>query len=199
MSYACKNIDGVRISTGNSKLGILPNISLSPCAACRKDAPCKTQCYARKAFRQYTTVRNAWSGNLRKARKSQTRYFAAIRSYLATYRPSFFRWHVAGDILDQPYLARMKSIAREFPAIRFLAFTKMHELSYRQIPENLTIVFSMWPSWGNTRKHMPRAWFQDGTENRVPDNALRCPGHCEGCGLCWALPELDRDVVFEKH
>ena len=199
MGYQCKNIDGVRISDGNSKLGILPNISLTPCAACRPDAPCKAQCYARKAFRQYTTVRKAWNGNLRVARSAPDRYFRAIRTYLAKYRPGFFRWHVAGDILGQAYLAEMKAIAREFPGIRFLAFTKRHELSFRQVPENLTIVFSMWPQWGNARKHMPRAWYQDGTETRVPNNALQCPGHCEGCGLCWALPELGRDVVFNKH
>ena len=49
------------------------------------------------------------------------------------------------------------------------------------------------------RKCCPEGTMQDGTETRVPEDAIRCPGNCETCGLCYELPRLGRDVVFHKH
>jgi len=50
----------VKISNGNTKLGRIPNISLPPIKACGKDVPCKSDCYALKAYRQYPATRKAW-------------------------------------------------------------------------------------------------------------------------------------------
>jgi hypothetical protein len=65
---------------------------------------------------------------------------------------------------------------------------------------NLAVIFSAWPG---VRIHNPHghriAWMQDGTEYRVPKDAVRCPGNCEECGICFRLPKLGRDVVFHKH
>jgi len=188
------------ISTGNTKLGDIHNVSLTPCKSCLPGAPCKTQCYAMKAYRMYPSVRDCWDANLIDATRNRDGFFDNIKEHLSKQRPKFFRWHVAGDILDQDYLDRMVHIAHHFPETRFLAFTKRHELKYRYIPDNLQIVFSMWPGFGNTRKRsFRRAWMQDGTETRVPDDAIECPGHCDTCGMCWALDSIGHDVVFHKH
>jgi hypothetical protein len=199
MGHKTKTYAGATVSTGNTKLGDLPNVSLTPIAGCPKGIPCSKQCYACKAYRQYPEVRSCWGRNLKAARKARDKYFAGIDEYLTRHTPKFFRWHVAGDILDQDYLRRMFSIARKHPKTRFLAFTKNHSLRFNGRPRNLTIVLSMWPKWGNTRKKLPRAWYQDGTETRIPDGAIECPGRCDNCGMCWQLPRLGKDVVFHKH
>jgi hypothetical protein len=190
------------ISCGNTKLGAIPNVSLVPGKDCG-DVPCKATCYALKAWRQYPEVRKSWQGNSRTARTNPTMFFAAVREYLARKAPRFFRWHVAGDFLDQAYADEVASIAREFPTVKFLAFTKRHDLDFRFTPGNLVVVFSFWPGWGDIKAARACgariAWMQDGTEDRVPSNAMECPGNCESCGLCWNLPSLERDVVFHKH
>ena len=189
----------VHISPGNQKLGEIPNVSTSPRAACNPAAPCtRSGCYAARALR-YPHTRTAWRENLYLAQHERPRFFNVIGRYLQKKQPRFFRWHVAGDILDADYLQRMHHTAQENPNTLFLAFTKRHELSFPRAPENLSIVFSQWPQWQHVTRRRPRAWMQDGTETRIPANALECPGNCENCGFCWNLKKIGRDVFFLKH
>ena len=79
---------------------------------------------------------------------------------------------------------------------RFVNFYEDHET----IPTNLVLVFSSWPAMSFSNPHGHRvAWMQDGTETRVPKNAISCPGNCESCGMCYELDRLARDVVFHRH
>ncbi len=191
------------ISLGNIKMGQMPSVSLPPVLACGRDIPCARDCYAQKAMRMYPTVRDCWQRNLTAAREHRAGYFADIGRFLAARATEYFRWHVAGDILDQEYLQNMVALANDFHRKRFLAFTKRLDLVYRAIPDNLAIVFSFWPGWGNPRRArragIPIAWMQDGTETRIPDDAIGCPGQCDTCGMCWQLPQLGRDVYMPKH
>jgi hypothetical protein len=196
--------EAATISEGNSKLKKIPNVSLTPIkscpAICRTTCGRKGECYALKAYRQYTNVRLAWDSNLDNALYNRAEFFATIHSYLAKRKPRFFRWHVAGDIPDQDYLDRMYELAEWFPDTKFLCFTKNHGLSFRRAPVNLTIVLSMWPGMEDIGpEHLPRAWMDDGTEDRVPLDAIECPGQCDECGMCWSLRKIGCDVVFEKH
>jgi hypothetical protein len=208
-----------KLSKGNSKMGRVWNISLPPVTACPKGVPCADKCYARKAYRQYPATRAAWDHNLEFARSDCPGFHESIREQLRAARklPTFFRWHVSGDILSEDYLDEMMETAAEFPGVKFLAFTKQHHLvafvaemardngpSFvtvaNSMPQNLTIVFSAWPNHPIHNPHgFPVAWCQDGTEDRVPETALSCPGNCEACGMCWELPKLGRDVTFDIH
>lgn len=185
----------IKISDGNDKIGKCPNVSTPPGSTC--NGMCKG-CYALNIYRRYGTVRTAWDNNLLLLKKNRKRFFREIGVYLTYAKRRFFRWHVSGDIADQDYLENMKRLARENPDIRFLAFTKRYELTYRNIPKNLSIVMSAWPGKPLPRKNLPIAFMQDGTETRVK-NAMECVGSCEDCGLCWYLKELRKNVVFYKH
>lgn len=196
------NQQKVSISCGNSKLGDVPNVSLIPGQDCG-DVPCKRECYAMKAWRLYPNVRQAWQTNSAMAHQNRDAYFTAIEGFLAHHQPTYFRWHAAGDILDQDYLANMIRIAQAFPAIHFLCFTKRHDLDFTGLPDNLAVVFSMWRGWGDVAKAralgLGVAWMDDGTDPRIPPDAIKCPGGCDTCAKCWNLPRLGRDVVFKKH
>lgn len=187
------------VSKGNTKVPY-GNVSLPPIKSCGNCKGCRTKCYALKSYRMYPSVRKSWDENLTLARQKPSEYFNMVRDYLAKKPHRFFRWHVSGDILNQRYLGEMFRIALEFPNVRFLAFTKMYHLDYTDKPANITIVFSAWPGQPIENKwNFPVSWVQDGTETRIPDNAMECPGNCGNCGACWELPKLGRDVFFHIH
>lgn len=192
----------ISISMGNTKLGSkIANISLPPGSTCRKGAPCRRACYALKAWKQYQLTRNAWTRNLRAYRRDPGNYFREISHWLDRHKTiRFFRWHVAGDIPDLRYYVRMKRIARKYPQVKFLVFTKQYDfVSGADIPENLTVVFSSWPGLElSNPAGLPVAWMQDGTETRVPEDARECPGRCDQCGMCWSL-NRGESVVFHRH
>lgn len=195
-----------KIAKGNTKIGNVWNVSLTPGKSCG-DVPCKRDCYAMKSWKMYPNVRAAWGGNLQLAETDRSAYFESIRDQLSAARtlPSLFRWHIAGDILDSDYVEDMAETAEMFPSVKFLAFTKNHAavnewLDIAGLPANLSIVFSAWPGMRMENPHgLPVAWMQDGTETRIPENALECIGRCDTCGMCWQLAEIGREVYFVKH
>lgn len=189
----------IHISNGNKKLGSVANISLPPIATCRPGVPCSKECYALKSYRMYKNVRTAWNDNLKAYKKDSIVYFHQINDYISKKQPRFFRWHVAGDIQDQAYLNNMSLIAKSNPYTSFLAFTKMYNLAFNGIPDNLQVIISAWPGLSLPRDNeLPIAFMQDGSETRVY-NAIECPGSCETCGMCFQLSKLNKNVVFYKH
>lgn len=196
----------VCISKGNRKLGCVMNISTTPGRCCVRGVPCASDgCYAFKALRLYPGTRVAWRRNELLAKHHPDSYFRQIAEQVAAAKPRLFRWHVAGDILSSEYLAGICRIAVANPATHFLAFSKALEIVNRfeereMIPSNLVIVFSAWPGMSFFNPHRHRvAWMQDGTETRVPADAIECPGNCESCGMCYELERLGHDVVFHKR
>ena len=186
----------MKISKGNSKLGAIPNISLTPIKSCANCSSCRKDCYALKAYRQYPATRKAWDHNLAQARRDPDQYFHGVYQYIRGKSPAFFRWHVSGDILSQGYLASMSAIADSCPGTTFLCFTKRHDLDYSRVPDNLVMRFSIWPGMALPKQAFPFAWLQDGTETRIPKTAIKCPGSCENCKACFTST---KDVYFNKH
>lgn len=193
-----KPID-IRISPKNSKLGKIPNISLIPVKDCGDCDHCMADCYALKAWRQYPAVRKAWKANSDGFRQDIGAAMVPIYEYLEKKSPKFFRIHVAGDFLSQEHVDAWIGCAEAFENTKFLAFTKM-DLDFSAIPDNLTIIYSQWPG-REISSDVPgtRAWVQDGTETRIPADAIECPGHCDDCGMCWNLPAIGKDVFFYSH
>jgi hypothetical protein len=195
--------DEVFISTGNSKLGMIPNVSLPPVLACGSDCGCRSKlCYALRIYKRHAVVRKRWDSNLTIAITDPHQYFYSIHKQLQGMQPEYFRWHVGGDILNQQYLESMKTVAADHPKTKFLCFTKMYNLQYVPLPKNLRIVFSAWPGhllvrWKPDRL-LPVAWMQDGTEDRIPSDAKECTGSCHDCHACWDLKRGEH-VYFHLH
>jgi len=196
----------VKISKGNKKIGKVWNISLTPVLSCPSGVPCAKDCYAMKAYKQYPNVRKAWDHNLREFMTDSEAYFDSIIDQLASYKGTTFRWHVAGDIPSQVYYNGMVRVAREYPKIQFLAFTKNYYLSFgtldHKMPKNLIIVMSAWPGLHLPAKcrDFPIAWISD--DKRIDSLAVdpfECSDMCESCGMiCFKLDKII-DVVFDLH
>jgi len=192
----------IKLSKGNSKIGNIYNVSMRPIKDCLNCEHCKKDCYALKAWRQYKQTRAAWTHNGKAFNKDLNKCKEDIINQLKRKKKlEFFRIHVAGDFLSQDHVNIWINIAKLFPNVKFLAFTKCHFFDYSKRPENLTIIFSMFPGMKkpNKKKNINFAWVQDGTEKRIPKNAIHCPGSCENCHMCYNLTKIGQDVYFTKH
>lgn len=188
------------ISDGNMKLKGIPNISLRPVTDCGNCRECARSCYARKAYRAYPSTKKAWTKNGKAFRtEDYGSLYEEIAEYLERKNSRWFRIHVAGDFLSQGHVDFWMMVANDFPSVKFLAFTKMFDLEFWPRPQNLQVVYSIWPGLIDLASHGPRAYMQDGTEWRIPEDAIECPGQCDTCGMCWHLSDIGRDVFFPIH
>lgn len=188
----------VFLSKGNIK-GKVMNVSLRPEIDCGNCEFCKDKCYAKKAYRLRPQVRYAWDNNSEAFRSSPFEACESVIEQLVFSKPQkLFRIHVAGDFLNQHHVAAWSMVADQFPKTKFLAFTKMFELDFTTIPKNMKVIYSMWPGMPDENvPEGPRAWVQDGTEIRIPNNAIKCNKLCHECGKCWNL--RTRHVQFNIH
>ena len=119
---------------------------------CPGAGACKVYCYARKGgYIQY-----------KDASMSQTRLLNYILNDPEGFKKQFetelrkeqasakkhgkeivIRWHDAGDFFSPDYLALAYSIAKDFPDVKFYAYTKMAGVAVGQKPDNFIMNFSM--------------------------------------------------------
>ena len=196
----------LNVSSGNSKLGKIPNISGVP----GKDCPpickktCAKDCYALKAFRMYPNVRKAWRGNSAYLKRDMAGYFRDLDAWLTKKRPRFFRLHVAGDIVSREHFKAICKLAKDHSNTRFLVFTKHYEAVRGSIPANLTVMVSIWegmrPSMIPKRlRALPYAFAGDCKAFARSVFAITCPGYCETCGMCFDAAKKRIDVSFNLH
>lgn len=191
----------ISVSPGNRKMGgDIPSISFPPLLTCRPGAPCARVCYALKPYLSNRSVRSAWQRNLDMYLKDPKRFFEQIHAYVVWHCVERFRWFVAGDIPDIPFLEGVKQLCRETPDTSHLMFTKRYDLDLDldDRPPNLNMLFSLFPGldipdWVQSHR---KAFFQDGTESRTTGKEFVCSGHCAACLYCW---DESGDVVFIKH
>lgn len=178
------------ISKGNRKIGRVMNVSLPPLLSCANCSGCSKLCYDIKACLQYPdTVIDARMRNLTILQKDREEYFRRINDAISRRRlHKFFRWHVAGDIVDADYFARMVEIARRHPDFKFWTYTKNYAVVNRWVdengrdalPANLSVMFSEWRGMPMDNPHgFPefRVVFKDET----PPAGFYCPGNCDVC------------------
>lgn len=197
----------LHISKGNSKMGSIPSFSLPSGVTCSKQAcaTCLHDCYYRRHVERFPKVREYGKMNLEACKNS----LKEVEKYLNWYfdsptSPRLFRIHVGGDFFNAEYFAMWVRVIAAHPETQFLAFTKQFDVVSEYsgtIPANFSLVLSAWPGMDipdELQTRFPIAWMQDGSEWRVPYDAVECNGNCAECGAkCWALDGYD--VVFHKH
>ena len=190
----------IKISSGNTKLGSIPNLNLPPVKTCREGVPCAKDCYAMKAWRQYPNVRSAWQSNLDLYKNDPHTFFGRLHKYLRIHRPYVFRVHSAGDIPDEKYWDYLRRVMPMYPETTFLIFTKRYDYDFIGLPSNVSVVLSIWPGLelpDNT--DLPWAWLKD--DSRMPADAYysMCPGSCDDCRVCWDKLSSNVHVCFRRH
>lgn len=197
----------VKISSGNSKMGSVPSVSLPSIKTCRQCA-CSTKCYAQKLERLRPVVRNAYQHNLEVLMNEPETYWREVEASVMMSR--FFRFHVSGDIPTAEYLANMVAVAMRNSHCEILCFTKRYEMVNEfiekngELPSNLHMIFSGWIGLNLVNPFsLPEAHvrYRDGSTTARED-AIECGGNCTECALteggCWNL-QKGQQVVFNEH
>lgn len=177
------------ISKGNRKIGRVMNVSLPPILTCANCKECMYLCYDIKACAQYPdTVIDARARNLAILRLDRDDYFARIDTAMSRRKKNkFFRWHVAGDIVDIDYFDRMVKNARKHQDFIIWTYTKNYKVVNEwiakngQLPENFHVMFSEWRGLPMDNPYnMPefRIVFKD---DAIKPTGHYCPGNCDIC------------------
>ena len=191
----------VSIGNGNRKIGLIPSWSLPNTETCNKRLVkyCAKKCYANKIRMLFPNVWDMWKHNLWMLENNPVLTELLIRKFLYMALPQVMRLHVSGDFYSQEYLDMWIRIAGDNPNTVFYGYSKMDGIDHARLPGNLRILRSQWPGMPAPRqKNVARnCWVQDGTEKRMPKDALKCTGDCPRCGFKCAFGETD--VVIAMH
>lgn len=185
------------LSTGNRKIGRVMNVSLMPIVTCHNCSECKFFCYDIKACLQYpATVIDARMRNTILCKLDRDEYFHRIDEKMSRRRKNkYFRWHVAGDILDLDYFSRMVENTRKHSDFIVWTYTKNYTVVNEYcsihgrdaIPENFHIMFSEWDGMELVNPYgfpVFTCKLKDGNKNHKPeyfDSLYKCPGNCDAC------------------
>lgn len=192
----------VSISKGNSKMGLIPSVSLPPEKTCLYI--CKG-CYARKGHFTAPSVRNSLERNWRIYTEDREKFWREVEAAIMV--TPYFRFHVAGDIPDADYLRHIISLAQKYPC-EILIFTKKYELcnevTQGLCPSNLHLIYSGWKGIEMKNPyHFPEAHVleRDGSTT-ARDGARWCSGNCMSCYVnkcgCFTL-KYGEQVMFRRH
>ena len=205
----------ISISNHNSKTGSCCNNLAFPTCTCREDAPCKASgCYCMKGRQAMCNVVAAYVRNLMIYNNNHDDFWDQVRFKIKHNPLPLFRWFDAGDILDYEFFCGMVELAKTFPNIRFMSFTKKYDIvnewltTNGDLPNNLNIIFSAWHiGWKvNNPFDMPVAYvdFKDQTLNpQFPKGITGCPNQsdktitCSMCQKCWN--KKVKAVLFKQH
>ena len=205
----------ISISNHNSKTGSCCNNLAFPTCTCREDAPCKASgCYCMKGRQAMCNVVAAYVRNLMIYNNDHDDFWEQVKFKIKHNPLPLFRWFDAGDILDYEFFCGMVELAKTFPCIRFMSFTKKYDIVNEwltingDLPKNLNIIFSAWHiGWKvNNPFDMPVAYvdFKDQTLNpQFPKGITGCPNQsdktitCSMCQKCWN--KKVKAVVFKQH
>lgn len=210
--YMGKAVSDIKIciSSGNVKIGRVMNVSLLPIFTCRHCKECKRFCYDIKANFVYGNVLDARVRNYVILLKSRDEYFRRIDEAMNRRRANkFFRWHVAGDIVDLDYFVRMVENAKRHPDFVIWTYTKNYEIvneyceKYGQeaIPSNFVVMFSEWKGLEMSNPYHFPVFYCKFPEETM-DKYLRmykCPGNCDICKALHRGCIKGEDVYTDLH
>lgn len=175
------------ISEKNHKLGRMLNWSLSTDTC--TNAPCRGICYARRIEKRYKDTGMAWKNNAEMVKHHLGDVRDQLTYRLERYRGVYARIHVAGDFISKEYFEMVCEVARAFPRVHFLAYTRVAGLDVSLLPRNFTLTESMWPGEDEKYPMLHKSWL-DVDERR---NGFLCVHKCSECKHCW----MDNgDTVF---
>jgi len=163
---------------------------------------CRKRCYAQHHQRMFNAVMKSrvshWTASLEKD------FVDKISEELEAGRPKLVRIHESGDFYSKCYYNKWIRIAKKFPKIKFLAFTKNHHLDFSKAPKNFAIRFSIDYTSDlkivkTIKKTVRKAYVLDKLGNITSDGftCKKTEKYCgDKCTFCW---DSEEDVGLPEH
>lgn len=201
----------VKLSNSVRKLGQgIVTLNFPAGITCRENAPCASGCYAKHGNFLFDAVKARHMENYMAYLDDKEMFWddIAAQLYLVPYR--FFRYFSSGDIPDAEFVYGMVELAKKFPEVNFLCFTKQYEfvneyIDYNgDLPNNLVIVMSAWGDWIPENPHdLPMSFVKfKNADYYIPADAHKCPKFCGDCVMtgcsCWHMKKGE-STYFDKH
>ena len=117
-----------RMVKGNSKLVNILIFDLPAVKTCLNCGDCASTCYARKAQYQYTDTRVFRETNLELFNNHRVWLKDNLIKTLSKTKMSTVRLHSSGDFFSQEYIDFWSDIVKQFPKIKFYAYTKVEKI-----------------------------------------------------------------------
>ena len=167
-----------------------------------------------KGTQQTSLILAAYTRNLRLYNTDPQDFWEQV-AFKVKHNPlPLFRFFDAGDVPDYDFFCGMVELARQFPDIKFMSFTKKYSIVNKwltengDLPDNLNIIFSAWHiGWKVENPFgLPVAYvdFKDKTLNpEFPKEITSCPNQkdktitCSICRKCW--DKRIEAVKFKEH
>lgn len=198
-------------NNNNRKLGKACISVPFPVCVCDPNAPCYEKCYAKHGCQGFANVQGAYYRNLRLYNNDADDFFEQLYYKIKFSGLPMVRFFDSGDYPDVEFLNRSVALAKKFPNVKFMAFTKKYNMINEylnkggEIPDNYNIIFSAWDKlWEVPNLHnLPIAYvrFKDTRMTpEMPSNTFQCPGRdstCSACGVCWN--KKVKSVCFNEH
>lgn len=198
-------------NNNNRKLGKACISVPFPVTVCNPSAPCFQKCYAQHGCQGFANVQGAYYRNLRLYNNNADDFFEQLHYKIKWSGLPMVRFFDSGDYPDAEFLHRSVELAKQFPNVKFMAFTKKYHLVNEyldnggKLPDNYNIVFSAWDAlWEVPNPYgLPVAYVKFKEERftpAIPKNAFHCPGRessCSMCGVCWN--KKVKAVYFDEH
>lgn len=208
----------ITLSKGNKKLVstdkvkfLIFNLPAQITCPCSTPA-CRALCYAKKSERIYPQVLPCREENFKATLEPDfiaDMVFAIQteikkRSYIG--KKILFRIHESGDFYSKSYALDFIIIAKFFPNIQFLAYTKsIKYFEFVELPDNFTVRASIWHDTPQNdlqrvnRMDLPTYTALDVQAFTEESEAIKC--HCSvGCGdcqMCWY--KSIKNIVTKIH
>jgi len=165
---------------------------------------CEENCYAVKAEIQYPDVLPCRERNLQESKKATFVHDMTDILRWNFSRPVFegkkiwVRIHESGDFYNLEYLRKWINIAKKFPNVKFLAYTKAVQFVAEcigEIPKNLVIRYSI---WADTRQEQIEiasnlglpiytAFDKETIDEKVKSEGFtKCLCDCQKCKKCYS-------------
>ena len=196
------HLQGPKLTNSNSKLGPFIFNWVMALDSCRhKTAHCDTYCYGKHGNYFFGSVKNRMDENYKCSKKSNfVKKMSEQLQELSQAGLKYVRLHATGDFYSDKYFEKWIALARKFPSIIFLAYTRNTDIDFSKAPDNLRLRFSSDPS---TVKVNPTATsFAKVTYDLEHGQAQHmqkfegdsvCQGKCKTCKFCFSTTE---NVVF---
>jgi hypothetical protein len=172
-------------------------------------------------MKQYKQVRAAWKRNFSLCKSNLADVERQLANHFKKTVCGYFRIHSSGDFYSLEYAAMWIRLAKRFPKVQFLAYTKMYGYFAQLLPDNFQVFASFMPGVPVEQAikvasyyRLPLAYSYGITVPDIPDvpdgfRVLTCPDQvvkaqkknprltCAQCKLCWEWEEkIPQNVIL---